>query len=264
LIFEKMYITLFVISIFSGFLSGFLGLGGAVIMIPLMLTIPPLFNVGNLPMKEIAGLSMLQVFFSTVFGLVIHNKNQFVNKKILLLIGIPLGLFSLLGAYFSKYMQNEFIIVLFLIVVLFSFFLLLTDKKNNDDEKNIEIVNINNKLAIFIGGVIGAVSGIVGTGGGVILIPLMIKVLKIPLRITIGTSLGIIFISAILGALGKIMSFQVNYFFVLPIVIGSLISAPFGAIVSKRVPQKIIKISLLIIIFLSFIQALFKVISIYR
>ncbi|HON57603.1 MAG TPA: sulfite exporter TauE/SafE family protein, partial [bacterium] len=94
--------------------------------------------------------------------------------------------------------------------------------------------------------------------------PLMIKVLKIPLRITIGTSLGIIFISAILGALGKIMSFQVNYFFVLPIVIGSLISAPFGAIVSKRVPQKIIKISLLIIIFLSFIQALFKVISIYR
>lgn len=252
-----MIIALLIISVFGGFLSGFLGLGGAIVMIPLMLNIPPLFNVGELTMKSVAGLSMVQVFFSSISGLIIHKKNHFIHYKILLYIGLSMGVSSLLGSYFSKYLDNDIILIIFAVIILLSLILLLLERNQNDNEKLSDIV-VNKKLLIPTGIITGAISGIVGAGGGFILIPIMTKVLKIPLKITIGTSLGIVFIGAIFGSIGKILSFQVDYKLLAPVVIGSLVSAQLGARVSKITPPKILKLILFIVISLSFIQLVIK------
>jgi len=253
-----MIITLFIISLFGGFLSGFLGLGGAVVMIPLMLTIPPFFNVGTLTMKSVAGLSMIQVFFSSISGIIIHKKNNFVHYQSLLFIGIPMGIFSLIGSYFSKCLNNEHILILFGFIILVAFFLLLIDtsKENTSEISNI---SVNKQISIIIGIIIGSISGIVGAGGGFILIPLMIKIFKLPLKITIGTSLGIVFIGALFGSLGKILSLQVNYLFLLPVIFGSLLSAQLGARISKITSSKILKNILLFLIAISFIQVIIKI-----
>jgi len=253
-----MIITLFIISLFGGFLSGFLGLGGAVVMIPLMLTVPPFFCAETLEMKSVAGLSMIQVFFSSISGIIIHKKNRFVHYQSLLYIGIPMGIFSLIGSYLSKFLNNEHILILFSFIILVAFFILLIDtsKENTSDISNILV---NKKLSVFIGIIIGSVSGIVGAGGGFILIPLMIKILKLPLKITIGTSLGIVFIGALFGSVGKILSLQVNYLFLLPVICGSLLSAQLGARVSKITSPKILKNILLCTIAISFIQVIFKI-----
>jgi uncharacterized membrane protein YfcA len=254
-----MIIALFILSIFGGFLSGFLGLGGAVVMIPLMLTIPPLFNIGNLTMKSVAGLSMVQVFFSSISGIIIHKKNNFVHYQVLFFIGIPMGIFSLLGSYFSKYLNNEIILVIFAIIILLSFILLLLDNSKNINYEISDII-INKKSLIITGIIIGTASGIVGAGGGFILIPIMTKILKIPLKITIGTSLGIVFIGALFGSLGKLLSFQVDFLLLFPVIIGSLIAAQIGARVSKITPPKILKTILFVVILISFIQVIIKLI----
>ncbi len=98
-----MIVALFFISLVGGFLSGLLGLGGAVIMIPLMLTVPPLFGLDRLEMKTVAGLSMVQVLASAVSGIIIHKKNNFVHTGILVRIGVAMGICSLIGSYASKY-----------------------------------------------------------------------------------------------------------------------------------------------------------------
>jgi hypothetical protein len=250
-------ITLFLISLVGGFLSGFLGLGGAVVIVPLMLNIPPLFNVGALTMKSVAGLSMVQAFFSSISGLIIHGKNRFVHYQILLYVGISMGISSLLGSYFSKYLNNDIILIIFAATILLSLALLLLERNQNDNEELSDVV-VNKKLLIPTGVAVGAISGIVGAGGGFILIPIMTKILKIPLKITIGTSLGIIFIGALFGSIGKILSFQVDYILLAPVVLGSLISAQFGARVSKIAPPKILKIILFIVISLSFVQLVVK------
>lgn len=252
-----MIITLFLISLIGGFLSGFLGLGGAVVMIPLMLNIPPLFNVGELTMKSVAGLSMVQAFFSSISGIIIHRKNHFIHYQILLYIGLSMGVSSLLGSYFSKYLDNEIILIIFAVIILLSMILLLLEHNQNANEK-LSDITVNKKLLIPTGVIIGAISGIVGAGGGFILIPIMTKILKIPLKITIGTSLGIVFIGALFGSIGKILSFQVDYIALAPVVVGSLISAQLGARVSKITPPKILKIILFIVILISFIQVVIK------
>jgi len=224
-------------------------------MIPLMLTVPFILGVGELNMKTVAGLSMLQVFFSSISGVIIHRRNGFVHLKTLLTIGIPLGIFSLAGSFFSAYMKDNLITLIFGTLLIIALVLMLL--KKNHQEEDISLKN-NSYLSFLIGAGVGTLSGIVGAGGGFILIPLMTVILKIPLKITVGTSLGIVLIGAVFGSLGKIITLQVDYLLVLPVVAGSLISARLGARISKIASPNTIKIVLLIVILLSLIQVVFR------
>ncbi|MBN2781051.1 MAG: sulfite exporter TauE/SafE family protein [Candidatus Marinimicrobia bacterium] len=255
-----MIVILFIISIFSGFLSGLLGFGGAIVMIPLLLTFPPLLGAGELSMKAIAGLSMVQVFFASLSGMLIHRKNNFVHVPTLLYIGIPMGISAFAGSYLSLYMENRFVLILFTVLVIVSFILLFTDKSDHD-AKEMEDIRTQKALCIILGTATGLLSGIAGVGGAIILIPVMIRVLKIPTKITIGTSLAIVFFGAFFGSLGKILSFQVEFLLVLPVVLGSLIAAQFGAMLSKVTPPKVLKYLLIAVLFASIVQAFMKILQ---
>ncbi|MBD3346976.1 MAG: TSUP family transporter [Chitinivibrionales bacterium] len=257
-----MIATLFFISIIGGFLSGLLGLGGAVVMIPLMLTVPPLVGAGQLTMKTIAGLSMVQVLAASLSGIMVHGKNRFIHTKILLYIGIPMGIFALGGSYLSKYMTNRPVMILFGILVVVAFFLLLFKKNDQENGASLDQVDFNPFLSFGAGAFVGTCSGIVGAGGGFILVPIMITLLKVPVKITVGTSLGVVFIGALFGALGKIITFQVDFILVLPVILGSIMAAQIGARISKIASPKTIKYLLLLVIILSIIQVWLKIFGI--
>lgn len=254
-----MTVILFALSILGGFFSGLLGLGGAVIMIPLMLTVPQLLGTEELSMKTVAGLSMVQVLFSSFSGIIAHNKNRFIHFPSLVYIGIPMGFSALAGSYASKYFENIVLLYVFTGIISLAFFIFLFDKKFKKEDGSLENININRFQCIIAGAVTGAVSGMVGVGGGFILMPFMTYVQKIPFKITIGTSLGIIFIGAFAGAAGKIASFQVDFLLVIPVILGSVIAAQFGAKVNKMTSPSILKYILMTVMFLSIIQMIFKI-----
>lgn len=256
-----MFLTLFVVSLLGGFMSGLLGLGGAVVLIPLMLTIPPILGVGDLSMKTVSGLSMIQVLFSSLSGLIIHKKNKFIHFESLLFIGIPMGISAFWGSYVSKYVNNLFLMYVFVILVTVAFFMLALDKKFKKTDTILNEIRINKPLSIFAGFITGMFSGMIGVGGGFVLIPFMAYILKIPFKATIGTSLGIIFIGAIAGSIGKIISFQVDFALVLPVIIGSLLAAQFGARVNKKTPPDRLRHILMAVVILSIIQVVYKIIE---
>jgi len=254
-----MGITLFILGLLGGFLSGLLGLGGAVVMIPLMLSVPPLLGVGDLTMKQVAGLSMLQVLASSVSGIIIHKKNNFVNGKVLLSVGIPMGICALGGSYFSKYMADRTLLIFFGLLVLVAFFMLLARKQESDDAP-VEEFKFRLIPSVLIGVFVGFVSGSVGAGGGFILIPLMITLLRVPLKVTVGTSLGIVFIGALTGSVGKLLSAQVSFPLALPLILGAIPAAQIGARYSKKLKSKIIHRILLVVVLASAIKVWWKII----
>jgi len=255
-----MFIILFILGLIGGFLSGLLGVGGAVIMIPLMLVVPKLLGIGMLSMKSVAGLSMIQVVFASISGVIRHRKNKFVSMKLLFTLGLAVAVGSGFGATISKYMSNQSLMIAFGIIAVTAALMMFIPPKDDDNNIDPDDIHFNKLLATIIGFIIGSIAGMVGAGGGFILIPIMIYILKIPMRVTIGTSLGIVFIGAIMGAIGKIATGQVDWLLALALIISSVPSAQLGSIVSKRTPALLLRYSLIIVIIFTSIEIWYKII----
>ena len=89
--------------------------------------------------------------------------------------------------------------------------------------------------------VLGFTIGLVGQGGAFILIPTMLYVLKIPLRVALGSALAIGLFSSSAGLIGKVATSQVPYLMALPLVLGAIPAARWGSIVGKRMDTRHIK-----------------------
>ncbi|HEB76254.1 MAG TPA: sulfite exporter TauE/SafE family protein [Nitrospirae bacterium] len=259
-----MFNVLLALGVVGGFLSGLLGLGGAIIMIPLMLTVPKLLGVGALSMKAVAGLSMIQVVFASLSGVARHRKNKFVSMKLIYTLGIAMAVGSGFGSTISKFMSNKVLMIAFGFIAVVAALMMFIPPKEEDDGaiSNPDDIRFNKPLAVTLGLIIGSLAGMVGAGGGFILIPVMIYVLKIPIRVTIGTSLGIVFIGAVIGAAGKMVTGQVDWLLALALVISSIPSAQLGSVMSKKTPALVLRYSLMFVIILTSVEIWYKIIAV--
>lgn len=91
-------ITLFVLALCGAFVSGLVGVGGAIVMIPLLYYAPPLLGAGELPIKAVAGLSMTQVLAAAVAGTWSHGRHALVHGALALTGQIPPALTVVLGS----------------------------------------------------------------------------------------------------------------------------------------------------------------------
>jgi len=256
-------LTLFFLSLFGGFLSGLLGVGGAVVMIPLMLFVPPLVGVGSLDMKQVAGISMLQVLASSISGLVIHRGHGQVHSRALFWAGIPMALAALLGGWGSKYVPSHIILLLFALLMLAALILLAGFRRPEPEPgQPSDSIPIQPWAAVAIGVGVGVASGMAGAGGGFLMVPLLLVVLRLPLKITIGTSLGIVFFGSLAGAVGKIAGGQVEWAFLWPVLAGSIPAARLGARVSRVLPSRVLHALLLVTVGLSLLQAVGKYVEV--
>lgn len=96
-------------------------------------------------------------------------------------------------------------------------------------------VTFHKGLASAIAFVIGSVSGVLGAGGAFILVPVMLSILKIPVRMTIASSLAITFLSAIGASTGKVLTGQVMLLPAVVLMAASLVAAPIGAKVGQKI-----------------------------
>lgn len=91
---------------------------------------------------------------------------------------------------------------------------------------------------VCIGLVTGVASGYVGLGGGFIMVPLMMKLLQTPMKLTAGTSLIAVMILAIPGAVYQGFLGNIDWLTGVSIAAGSIPGAVFGARLSSRVPER--------------------------
>jgi uncharacterized protein len=242
------YSIIFLIAFFVSIISGMLGLGGAVILIPAYLYLPPLFNIHSLDIKIITGLTSVQVFATSLMGVLIHRKRGSVDNNLLYYMGIPMAAFALLGAYFSKFVEGELLIIVFAIMAVIGAGLMFFKSHPGADDLNPAKIKFNKNLAFFIAVFIGFFGGMIGAPGAFILAPLMIALLKIPVRITIGSTLGIILFTSFTASIGKILAGQVDFPITLTAVAGSLIGVAIGSSLSHKIQPKYLRYALALII----------------
>ncbi|WP_374561666.1 sulfite exporter TauE/SafE family protein [Sinobaca sp. H24] len=233
-------IILFLIGFIGSFVSGMVGIGGSIIKYPMLLYIPPLLGLTAFTAHEVAGISAVQVFFATIGGVWAYRKGGYLNKSLISYMGTSILAGSLIGAVGSNYMSNDGVNMIYAILATLAVIMMFLPKKGKDDTPNNQ-VTFNKPAAAVSAFLVGIGAGIVGAAGAFILVPILLVVLKIPTRMTIATSLAITFISSIGATVGKIATDQVLIGPAAVMVAASLIAAPIGVMVGKRMNTKILQ-----------------------
>lgn len=233
-------VVIFLIGFIGSFISGMVGIGGSIIKYPMLLYIPPLFGLAAFSAHEVSGISAVQVFFATIGGVWAYRKGGYLNKTLILYMGVAILIGSFIGGYGSKLMTESGINFVYGILALIAVVMMFLPKKGID-EIPLDQVKFNKWLAAVLALIVGIGAGIVGAAGAFILVPIMLVVLKIPTRMTIATSLAITFISSIGATVGKITTGQVEYYPALIMVVASLIASPLGANFGKKMNTKILQ-----------------------
>ncbi|CAM4099338.1 sulfite exporter TauE/SafE family protein [Lederbergia lenta] len=241
-------ITIFFIGLIGSFISGMLGIGGAIINFPLLLYIPAVLGVAHFTAHEVSGITAIQVFFATIGGVLAYRKGGFLNKKLIAYMGVSILMGSFIGGLGSSHMSESGINVVYGILALIAVVMMFIPKKGIDDI-SFDQIKFNKWLASILALIVGIGAGIVGAGGAFLLVPIMLTVLKIPTRMTIASSLAITLISSVGAIAGKVTTGHVELLPSLIMVIASLIASPLGAMTGKKVNTKVLQVILALLIF---------------
>jgi uncharacterized membrane protein YfcA len=245
-------VTLFSIiglaSIISGFFSGLLGIGGGIIMAPILIFLPGMVGLHPLSMKVVAGLTIMQGLIGCLFGTFYHKKFNFVSGRLFVQMGIPIFLMSFLGGYLSSLVSNTLLLMLFASLALAASVLILLPVRGDSENPDINSLEFKSFRAIVSSAGVGMLGGMVGQGGSFILIPLMTSYVQIPTRIAIGSNLAIVTMATSAAFLGKAVSLQIEWLYAIPILVSTVPATYMGSLVSKRVSFVYLKYILAVLI----------------
>lgn len=253
--------TLAVLGLVGAFVAGLLGVGGAIVMIPLLLYGPPLLGVGTLDVRAVAGVTMVQVFAAAVSGVVAHRRGRAVHAELAWIGGLAMAAGSLVGAVASRWVHEGALLVAFALMATAALALMLVPTETVGQPIFAEHVTFSRPLAAVVSLGVGLAAGLVGAGGAFLLVPLLLVVVGVPIRVTIGSSLAITALSALTGLAGKLATGQVPWLPAVMVVLGAMPGAQLGAWLSRRLSGPRLKQTLFVVVLLTSIRVWWDVLS---
>lgn len=238
------------VGVLVGFLAGLLGIGGGFIVVAALLLLLPMFGVPEAWLMHVAiATSLASIIATALSSTWAHHKRGGVMWRSFawLVPGLVLG--GLLGAQVVQYLTGgvlRWCVAVFCVVIGIKMALGRT-------RKDIETTHqpVGGKLSVM-GVVIGAVSALVGIGGGSLTVPTLVSMRAAPVR-AIGTSsacgvvigltsaVGFMFKHDSVGGLPDGMLGFVYLPAAMGVALGSVLMAPVGSMAAHRLPAKQLK-----------------------
>lgn len=243
----------------SSFLSGLLGIGGGIVLTPLLLYAPQLFGAQSLPVKIVTGLTVVQAISGSVLGAQRHRAYGNVSLRLVFLMGPPAAIASLITAFLSRDVSDQVLLGIFAAFSFLGAVLLVLPVEAQD--AGAADVRVNEPLAIVLAAIIGALGGMVGIGAIAFIVAALIFFLRVPPRVAIGSSLGIGMFSAIAAFIGKAATAQVDPELAAVVVVSALVASPLGAWVSVRTRTDLLMRALAVLVALAAVRIAWSALS---
>lgn len=228
----------------AGFLAGFFGVGGGLVLVPILLVYYQAINVTSLVSTHMAlATSLLIVVCASLSSAIQYRRNGHVVWKAVLWMGAMSVVGGILGAVIAGSMQGKTLRQIFAGVVIVSAVRMMIETRKQKIE---EMPPLQAPPLLGTGFLVGLLSALAGVGGGVLSIPVMHSMLKFPLKKALGTSSATIVITAFAAGVGYVIRGwsnilvpagtlgYVDWITALPLIAGSIPMAAVGANVANN------------------------------
>lgn len=225
--------------LFAGIMAGFLGIGGGTVLVPMQIAL------GYPPLQAVAT-SSLAIIITATSGTIQNWRMGFINLERVMLLGFPALLTAQIGVYFASIFSQKVLLITFGCLLLLNIFLVAWRKRLilTETEAPNQQPTIHPHIArIVTGGAAGILAGLFGVGGGVIMVPLQMLLLKEPIKVAIQTSLGVIVMTAISASLGHALRGNILLVQGLILGFGGLLGAQISTRFLPKLPDKIVSIA---------------------
>jgi uncharacterized membrane protein YfcA len=275
-------LLIFIMGGFVGLLSGIFGVGGGFLMTPLLIMV-------GIPPTVAAASDSNQIVGASTSGTLAHYRMGNVDFKmgILLLIGGVLG--GTLGVQLIKVLRHmgnaDFLIQITYVVMLgvVGAYMFMESLQGLKGAKPVTVVakkesgytrfvkalpwqmqfeksgiELSILMPLVLGVFVGVLAAIMGVGGGFIMVPVMVYLLRMPMHVVVGTSLfQILFTCINVTIMQANTNHTVDFVLALILLIGSTLGAQFGAKISRRLKGDQLKIILASLVLLVMAKMLF-------
>ncbi|NGN97156.1 sulfite exporter TauE/SafE family protein [Grimontia sp. S25] len=234
-----------------GFLAGLLGIGGGLVIVPILSVILLHFDV--LPAQQVVvaaiATSLASILFTSTSSAIAHHKNGNVPWDLApwIMTGVALG--ALISGFLAALLPEQIVRMVFAVsVVLIALKMIFSGKNDDDAERKLP----NKGLLTFFTTIVGGLSAMIGIGGGALLVP-MLSFFSIDMKKAIGCASACGIVIALFGSVGYITSGSAHFalsdgfagFVYLPALLGivctSWFTAPLGAKATQTLPVATIK-----------------------
>jgi uncharacterized protein len=230
----------------TGIFSGYLGIGGAVIITPILLE---LFKARGIP-EDVRVHLVFGTTLMAIIGAVVSSTTAYARVKRVFWSAVPLtGLaavtLSLIGSKLAAVSSGSFLKTLFVFFAAVSAAMLLIKPPAAAQE-----IPLHRSRLLAIGAIAGIVSAYIGVAGGIIMVPLFIIWAGVPTEMAAGTSTAIGILTSIVGTAGYIINGwnvpgrpEGSWGFVmpavaLPILAGTILGGPLGSRLNRKLGKK--------------------------
>ncbi len=262
---ELFTLILFVGACFAGFLGSLTGLGGGVVVIPLL-------TLGfGVDMRYAIGAALVTSIASSSGAAAAYIKEGITNVRIGMFLEIATTTGAVIGAVVAMYLDKMFIAIIFGCVLIFSAIRSIAKKDGNIDysapgdklgeklklngsypkpDGTIEKYNVHN----IIGGYslmtfAGILSGLLGIGSGALKVLAMDTAMRIPFKVSTTTSNFMVGVTAAASAVIYLQRGYIDQGLALPIVTGVLLGAFFGSKILPKANVRKLRILFSVVIF---------------
>jgi uncharacterized membrane protein YfcA len=209
------------IGLVAGFMSGVFGVGGGIVVIPLLAL------VLGYSQRLSAGTSLAGIIPSAAVGVISYATHEAVAWVPALILAGTAVLGAQLGTWVSPRVRTatlSWAFVGFLVLVAVSLFFILPTR-----DSSISLTTETTLILVGCGVLSGALSGLLGVGGGIIVVPAMILFIGSSDLVARGTSLMMMIPAALSGSIGNLMRDNVNVPVAALIGMTACVTTPLGA-----------------------------------
>ena len=228
------------LGLISGVVSGLLGIGGAILIVPALLYVPQWLGVAMIDIKTAAAIAVAQVVAASLSGALAHGRHGLVHHRLALIMGGASVGGALLGGVISASLPSEALLVVAAVLATSAALVMvvpaLPDPSGGPSHPAFKLV-----AAMPAGSAIGLLVGTIGIGS-FLMVPTLIYLLKQPTRVGMATVLAIAFPMSLAALAGKIVTGQVPLRASPAIAVGGVRGAQLGSRLSMRVPARILRL----------------------